>query len=56
MLKCVITGGPGAGKTEIMVHLTQILEERGYKIWVRCTIISVFPAPGPPVITHFNIF
>lgn len=34
MLKCVITGGPGAGKTEIMVHLTQILEERGYKIFV----------------------
>lgn len=34
MLKCVITGGPGAGKTEIMSHLTQILEDRGYKIFV----------------------
>ena len=34
MLKCVITGGPGAGKTEIMSHLTQCLEERGYKVFV----------------------
>lgn len=34
MLKCVITGGPGAGKTEIMSHLTQILEERGYKVFI----------------------
>jgi len=34
MLKCVITGGPGGGKTEIMSKLTQILEERGYKIFI----------------------
>lgn len=34
MLKVVITGGPGAGKTEIMSHLTQTLEERGYKVFV----------------------
>ena len=34
MLKVVITGGPGAGKTEIMSHLTQVLEERGYKVFV----------------------
>ena len=34
MLKVVITGGPGAGKTEIMSYLTQILEERGYKVFV----------------------
>ena len=34
MLKCVITGGPGAGKTEIMSYLVQILEERGYKIFI----------------------
>ena len=32
MHKIVITGGPGAGKTEIMSHLTQRLEERGYKV------------------------
>lgn len=34
MLKCVITGGPGAGKTEIMSYLTQTLEERGYKVFI----------------------
>lgn len=34
MLKAVITGGPGAGKTEIMSHLTQILEDRGYKVFI----------------------
>lgn len=34
MLRCVITGGPGAGKTEIMSHLTQSLEERGYKTFI----------------------
>ena len=34
MLKCVITGGPGAGKTEIMSRLTEMLESRGYKTFV----------------------
>lgn len=34
MLKCVITGGPCAGKTEIMSYLTQILEERGYYVFI----------------------
>ena len=32
MLKIVLCGGPGAGKTEIYSHLAQILEERGYHI------------------------
>jgi CYTH domain-containing protein/predicted ATPase len=32
MLKVCLTGGPGAGKTEISSHLTEILEERGYKV------------------------
>lgn len=31
MLKCCITGGPGAGKSSIMSVLTQVLAERGYK-------------------------
>ena len=35
MLKVVITGGPGAGKTEIMSVLTQELEERGYKVFIQ---------------------
>ncbi len=34
MMKIVMTGGPGAGKTEIMSHLTQNLEERGYKVFI----------------------
>jgi CYTH domain-containing protein/predicted ATPase len=34
MLRVVITGGPGGGKTEIMSHLTQVLEDRGYKVFV----------------------
>ena len=34
MLKCVITGGPGGGKTEIMSYLTQQLNERGYKVFI----------------------
>lgn len=35
MLRIAITGGPGAGKTEISSHLVQRLEERGYKVfWV----------------------
>lgn len=38
MLKLVLTGGPCAGKTEILSRLTQILEARGYKI------ITVFEA------------
>ena len=38
MLKLVLTGGPCAGKTEILSRLTQILENRGYKI------ITVFEA------------
>lgn len=33
MLKVCLTGGPGAGKTEISSYLTQILEERGYKVF-----------------------
>lgn len=33
MLKVVITGGPGGGKTESMSVLTQELEERGYKVF-----------------------
>lgn len=33
MLKIVLTGGPCAGKTEILSRLTQILESRGYKIF-----------------------
>lgn len=33
MLKIVLTGGPCAGKTEILSRLTQILEGRGYKIF-----------------------
>jgi CYTH domain-containing protein/predicted ATPase len=33
MLRVCLTGGPGAGKTEISSHLTQILEERGYKVF-----------------------
>lgn len=32
MHKIVVTGGPCAGKTEIMSYLTQRLEERGYKV------------------------
>lgn len=32
MHKIVVTGGPCAGKTEIMSHLTQRLEDRGYKV------------------------
>lgn len=32
MLKVVLTGGPCAGKTEILSKLTQTLEERGYKV------------------------
>lgn len=32
MHKIVITGGPCAGKTEIMSYLTQKLEDRGYKV------------------------
>ena len=38
MLKLVLTGGPCAGKTEILSRLTQILEARGYKV------ITVFEA------------
>ena len=34
MLKCCITGGPGAGKSSIMSVLTQVLAERGYKTLV----------------------
>lgn len=34
MLKCVLTGGPCAGKTQITSFLTQILEERGYHIFI----------------------
>ena len=34
MLKCVLTGGPCAGKTQITSFLTQILEERGYYIFI----------------------
>ena len=34
MLRVVITGGPGGGKSEIMSHLTQVLEERGYKVFI----------------------
>lgn len=34
MLKCVITGGPCAGKTQIMNYLTQTLEERGYHVFI----------------------
>lgn len=33
MLKLCLTGGPGAGKTEICNYLSQILEERGYHIF-----------------------
>ena len=33
MLKVVLTGGPCAGKTEILSRLSQILESRGYKIF-----------------------
>ena len=33
MLKIVLTGGPCAGKTVLLNHLTQILEERGYKVY-----------------------
>ena len=33
MLRLCLTGGPGAGKTEIYNYLTQILEERGYHIF-----------------------
>lgn len=32
MYKIVLTGGPCAGKTEILAHLIRILEERGYKV------------------------
>ena len=32
MLKIVLTGGPCAGKTQIMSRLTQILSARGYKV------------------------
>jgi len=34
MLKLVLTGGPCAGKTRIMSHLTELLEERGYFVFV----------------------
>jgi len=34
MLKCCITGGPGAGKSSIMSVLTQVLAERGYKTFI----------------------
>lgn len=35
MLKIAITGGPGAGKTEISSKLIQLLEGRGYKVfWI----------------------
>ena len=33
MLKIVLTGGPCAGKTSILSKLTQVLEERGYKVF-----------------------
>lgn len=33
MLKLCLTGGPGAGKTEISNFLSQILEDRGYHIF-----------------------
>lgn len=32
MLKIVLTGGPCAGKTQILSRLTQVLEGRGYKV------------------------
>lgn len=34
MLKCAITGGPCGGKTEGMSVLTELLENRGYKVLV----------------------
>jgi predicted ATPase len=33
MLKIVLTGGPCSGKTVLLNRLTQILEERGYKVY-----------------------
>jgi predicted ATPase len=33
MLKIVLTGGPCSGKTQILSHLTQNLEDRGYKVF-----------------------
>lgn len=34
MLKICITGGPGSGKTVVMYHLMQVLEERGYHVFL----------------------
>ena len=33
MLRLCLTGGPGAGKTEICNFLSQILEDRGFYIF-----------------------
>lgn len=34
MKTIVLTGGPCAGKTTIMSHLIQSLEDRGYRVFV----------------------
>jgi hypothetical protein len=34
MLKLCLTGGPGAGKTVIFSHLSRVLEERGYFVFL----------------------
>lgn len=34
MFKLCITGGPGAGRTVIINHLSQVLEQKGYSVFV----------------------